>query len=205
MTEGEDRQKPEGRAKKLKRKLKPKLKLRPDWKQAPVDAFATMSRLTVVLSAAAMVVSVSALVLAITLPGAQGPEGPPGPAGPQGTVGPQGPEGKQGPEGPPGSLSVYRYGFAFEDSTPDSETVDVYLEEGDVLEGYLLENADEGDCLKMEIRTPEGSVAHTWWDRDGDYAIEFSYAADVEGIHRVWLMPYCDGSYDVTLVYWVSH
>jgi len=190
MTEGEDRQKPEGRAKKLKRKLKPKLKLRPDWKQAPVDAFATMSRLTVVLSAAAMVVSVSALVLAITLPGAQGPEGPPGPAGPQGTVGPQ------GPEGPPGSLSVYRHEF----SVP--EVVQVYLEEGAVLEGYVS-GPDEDNCLDMSISNPQQQWPRFYGDWHEGYGIEFSYAADVTGIHLLSLTPNCKGTYIV--VYWVSH
>ena len=196
MTEGEDRQEPKGRAKKLKRKLKPKLKLRPDWKQAPVDAFATMSRLTVVLSAAAMVISVSALVLAITLPGAQGPAGPQGATGPQGAVGPQ------GPEGPPGSLTVYRHEFHFTED--DSGVVDIYLEEDDVLEGYVSCPSETWCYMDMSIYDPEGNPTSFCWDQWAEPGTHFSYAADVTGNYWLKLEPTGQDTINVTLVYWIS-
>jgi hypothetical protein len=55
-----------------------------------------------VLSVVAIAVAVAALVLAIVLPGAEGPVGPAGPDGPQGATGPAGSTGPEGPEGPAG-------------------------------------------------------------------------------------------------------
>jgi len=190
VTEDEDRQEPEGKEKKPKQKVKPKLKLGLDRTQAPTAAFSTVSRLAAALSAVALVVSVSALVVAIALPGAEGPAGPQGGAGPP------------GPEGPPGSLSVNWYQFAFNNSTQDLITVDVYLEEGDVLEGYVL-GPDEGNCLEMVINAPEEQWPRFYGDWHEGYGIDFSYAADVTGTHLLNLTPNCRGAYVV--VYWISH
>ena len=189
MTEDEDSKEAEGKEKKSKQKLKPKLKLGLDRSQAPVDFLRTASRLTAALSALALVVSVSALVVAFALPGTEGPAGP------------QGASGAQGPEGPPGSLSVNWYQFAFNNSTKDSITMDVHLEEDAILEGYIL-GPDEYNCLEMRIDPPQEQWPRFYGDWHEGYGLDFSYATNVTGTHLLSLTPSCRGSY--VIVYWIS-
>jgi hypothetical protein len=190
MTEDEDRKEAEDKEKKSKQKLKPKLKLGLDRSQPAVDSLRTVSRLAATLSVLTLVVSVSALVLAITLPGTEGP------------VGPQGPTGPQGPEGPPGSLSVNWYQFTFNNSTQEPITMDIYIEEGAILEGYVL-GPDEGNCLEMRIDPPQGQWPRFYGDWHEGYGLDFSYATNITGTYLLSLMPRCRGPY--LLVYWISN
>ena len=98
-----------------------------------------------------------------------------------------------------------RYQFACTGLKGTSGTEVVDLEEGDVLEGYLLENADSRYCLLMEIDTPEVTGERYWRDWDETNGIDFSYAADVTGDYSLRLTCDCDESFDVSLVYWVNH
>lgn len=192
MTEGEERNEAEEeeKEKKTKQKLKPKLKLGLDRSHSPVDSLRTLSKMAAALSVLTLVVSVSALVLAFTLPGAEGPVGPQGPAGPQ------------GPEGPTGSLSVNWYQFTFNNSTQELITMDIYIEEDAVLEGYVL-GPDEGQCLEMRIDPPQEQWPRSYGDWHEGYGLDFSYATNATGTYLLSLMPRCWGSYLV--VYWISN
>jgi hypothetical protein len=190
MTEGEDRKEAEEKEKKSKQKLKPKLKLGLDRSQPAVDSLRTVSRLAATLSVLTLVVSVSALVLAITLPGTEGPVGPQGVAGPQ------------GPEGLPGSLSVNWYQFTFNNSTQEPITMDIYIEEDAVLEGYVL-GPDEYNCLEMRIAPPQEQWPRFYRDWHEGYGLDFSYATNATGTYLLSLTPHCRGSY--LFVYWISN
>jgi len=69
------------------------------------------------LAVLAIVLAVAALVLALTLPGPQGPAGPVGPQGPAGAQGPQGPAGPQGPQGSAGPSMIVAMGLVAPDGS----------------------------------------------------------------------------------------
>ena len=150
-----------------------------------------MERSSLVLSIVAVVFAISAVVLALLLPGQQGP------------MGPQGPTGAQGPEGPAWTPSVVQLEWTIAPNWDNKETI--YLDEGDILEGSVSTAQPLGPVgpYKWSLSIFDLVV----WDivrmYPADYTIDFRYVAQSSGKHEIWVFNEQAVAADATLDYWI--